>query len=909
MRLQASQLIIGLPFCLAVTIPWGLPATDCNENGVDDAADISAGASADCNQNGVPDECDVLPGELALDAARWLPSGMRPVSVVASDFDGDKLTDLASANEWSVSVSVYRALGRGDFAGAADYPLGVSHQLTESIAAGDLDGDGRPEIVVAESGSVGYAGFLSLLRNRGDGTFAPPVAVPAGQSPVALVIADLDGDGFDDIAAADGKLNAVTLLRNQEGAAVVEAGSLPVGRSPVDVIAADLDGDGDRDIVTANASGSITVARNEGSLSFAEPLHFASGPATHTVVAGDLDRDGDLDLVAGNLGLNLGKGSIAVFRNTGGGFSREIGVSPRGSPGALALVDFDGDAYLDLAMSSESDRYLHVAWNDGTGAFGELRLLGICPEGDGPTLDVVAAELDGDSGLDLAVCSHTGSPSGYVVVVLNRGERFFAAELNVSVEGGRAAAADLDGDGDTDIAITYRPSDVGFPEGKVRVFWNEGPLEFSLGPELSLRDHGPLGVVMADLDGNSYLDIVTVNFGEGLPGTGGLSVVLNRGAGAFDDARTLAAGEDPVSVAAGDLDGDRDFDIVTSDHDYGRVAVLRNNGAADFSQPAFFPTGAWPFALALEDLDGDGSLDIATANELHGDVSVLLNLGSGDFATANTFTAGESLKGIAAGDLDGDGAADLVAASSSGEQFVSFLKNRGDGTFLAPARLAAGSVNFAVAATDLDSDGDLDLLTANGWEHSISVMLNRANSAFAPPIVIAAGFSPVGVVAFDLDGDRDLEVLTEGSDVCVVRNVSAVPAASDCNSNGIPDACDVAGAGADTNGNGIPDECDPHQLAGDCNQDGRLNLSDVVCYLGALLDGFLLLPHPPAELPCGGNLGDPGNVLVLDVDGDGVAGIPDALFLARYLFADGPAPSPGTSCLVALECAGNPGCR
>jgi hypothetical protein len=896
---------------------------DCNDNDVEDAIDLAGGTSADCNLNGIPDECEILPGRLLLDTGKFFPAELQPLSIAAGDLDGDEILDLATANH-SNTVAVYRGMGGGDFAAPITYPAGGMHELPWRVALGDLDGDGDLDLVTSDSAAINTPGYLSLLFNNGNGRFAGRTLIAAGDKPVAVVIADINGDGRPDLISANRGSNDLSLLENEGNLVFRAPASLPAGQTPRDVLALDLNGNGALDLVALNeSSDDLTVLFQAENVVFSPPLRLPVGRRPQRVAAADIDRNGHVDLLVANAGPVFREGSLSLWRNYGNGtFTREPDFAPGNNPSSLTLADLDGDGHLDLAIATSAVRNLSVAWNNGQGFFAPSLVLGVGVSGNQRAADVIALDANADGRLDVIASATTVSlQPGKIAVLLNRGNRSFAAELNIPLGQSLSAATagDLDGDGDLDVAASLRVYVFGPPEfGQLAVVENQGGDSFATMERLPLLDYDPRSVEMADIDGDGRLDILTVNAGLSQRSPGSISRFLNRGGGTFERARNLIGAEGPRDLAVGDLDGDGAVDLVTANSPSGRlgpplVTVFRNLGGGDFAGPLFLTAARYPESVALADLDLDGRIDIATVNFDYGreTVSVFLNQGE-SFAPAVTFPAAYYAMAIAAGDLDGDGYPELATANVA-QSFVSVFTNRGDGSFAASLEVPAGNGAAAVTIADLDGNGAADILVTRREADVVSVILNRRGARFAPPLDVPAGDSPRSIGAFDLDGDGDLEILTanfDSGDLSIIRNATPKPAAPDCNGNGIPDECDIASLySSDANGNGIPDECDPRQLAGDCNQDGDRGISDVICYVRTLLEGFLLLERGRLELPCPGGLTDPGNAAILDIDGNGRVDLLDAISLARHLFSAGPPPSQGADCFPVAACGENLACR
>ena len=197
------------------------------------------------------------------------PSGGSPFKVVVGDLDGDGKPDLAAANSYLGTVSVYLNTsttgGAISFASDVDFATG---NFPEGMAIGDLDGDGKPDMIVANNTD----NTLSLLRNTstpGNLSFAPQLTVNSGYAAYDIALGDFDGDGKPDIAVVDQYNNTISIHRNisTPGAIAVSPNvDYTTGNIPYAITTADFDGDGKPDLATCNdADNTFTVLRNKGS--------------------------------------------------------------------------------------------------------------------------------------------------------------------------------------------------------------------------------------------------------------------------------------------------------------------------------------------------------------------------------------------------------------------------------------------------------------------------------------------------------------------------------------------------------------------------------------------------------------------------------------------------------------------
>jgi hypothetical protein len=166
--------------------------------------------------------------------------------------------------------------------------------------------------------------------------------------------------------------------------------------------------------------------------------------------------------------------------------------------------------------------------------------------------------------------------------------------------------------------------------------------------------------------------------------------------------------------------------------------------------------------LAAADLNGDGNVDLIAANSSDNTLSVLLGNGDGTFQAQTTYASGNSPVALAAADLNGDGNVDLIAANSS-DNTLSVLLGNGDGTFQPQATYAVGTSPVALVTADLNGDGKVDLVVSNGGDNTVTVLLGKGDATFQTATTFPVAAGPGGFAAGDFNGDGLADVASVGN--------------------------------------------------------------------------------------------------------------------------------------------------
>jgi len=333
---------------------------------------------------------------------------------------------------------------------------------------------------------------------------------------------------------------------------------------------------------------------------------------------------------------------------------------------------------------------------------------------------VEVADLRGQGKLDI-ITANWGSDD--VSVHLGHGNGSFAAATNFPANSYPAstAAGDFDADGTVDIVVANH-------QGGYFGYWTllHGCGDGSFGSATNLiwaMSGDPKSVAVGDFNQDGKLDFVSVD----LPG-GWVEVMTNKGGGNFESQKTYSIGSPglamPYHVVVADLNHDGKLDVVTANSGLNSVGVLIGNGNGTFKTVTNFPAGSSPFGVAIGDFNADGKLDAATANRSGKNVSVLLGSGNGAFGSPVQYPVGSLPRSVATGDFNLDGQLDLVVANE-GSNTVSILAGIGDGTFAAAVNYKVGRKPYSVAVGDFDQDGQLDIVTANYDDGTVSLLLNE----------------------------------------------------------------------------------------------------------------------------------------------------------------------------------------
>ena len=292
-------------------------------------------------------EVTTATSSIALSAPRGFDAGSGPQSVAVGDFNGDGKPDLAVVNSYSNNVSILLGNGDGTFQIHVDYPTGAQ---PGSVAIGDFNGDGKLDLAVVNS----YSNNVSVLLGNGNGTFQPAVSygTGSGTGPAFVAVGDFNRDGKLDLAVANSNSSNVSVLLGNGDGTFQTAVNYDVGGAPTSIAVGDFNHDGKLDLAVAvpvpGPSTYVSVLLGNGDGTFQTAVNYNAPYAPDAVAVGDFNGDGNLDLVVGNRSSN-----ISVFLGNGDGtFRTAVNYSAGYNPSSVAVGDFNNDGTLDLAVAN-----------------------------------------------------------------------------------------------------------------------------------------------------------------------------------------------------------------------------------------------------------------------------------------------------------------------------------------------------------------------------------------------------------------------------------------------------------------------------------------------------------------------------------------------------------------------------
>jgi len=291
-------------------------------------------------------ELQAAPAAMTWTPGELLTMDSPPKSIAAGDYNGDGIPDLAVVGESGEPVRIFLSNGDGTFTrAAADGTEGLSGR-----AAGLVSGS-----AVTDFGLVGANhlrdGVLAVLVRNGDGTFNKAPDVPVGRNPIAVAVGDFNGDGLSDVAVANSGDGTVSILLGNGAGSFILKGTVPVGQRPNGIGTGDFNQDGKADLAVADrVDNTVTMLEGNGDGTFSPAGVVRVGNAPGSLAVADFNGDGVPDIAVANNGDNTV--TVLLTQLTESATATLTGVAPTAAGSHNVEASYAGDSTYSSSKSS-----------------------------------------------------------------------------------------------------------------------------------------------------------------------------------------------------------------------------------------------------------------------------------------------------------------------------------------------------------------------------------------------------------------------------------------------------------------------------------------------------------------------------------------------------------------------------
>ncbi|UKS30992.1 FG-GAP-like repeat-containing protein [Paenibacillus sp. HWE-109] len=672
------------------------------------------------------------------------------------------------------------ALGISNFERAENFRLGAQPNAT---AVGDFNQDGLPDLVTANS----YENQISILLNDRAGHYQEK-QFPVGINPSDVAVGDLNGDNIVDIVTAnsgDGdsvsNSSTVSVLIGQAGGEFKSTVNYNVyinsaeykTFTPNSVTIGDFNKDSIMDLAVSNGDTGTNEyhivlllgkpPESDGTLAFSEPIPIQVGYKPSSITAGDINGDGSLDFIV----THSGAGKVSILTNRGNLTGMLTAEYPAGNnPKTSVIGDMNGDGHADIVVVTTGDSAgISILQGDGHGFFTPaVKFKASCPNSYVPALDdpysLALADLDGDGDLDLAVgCSEATQVS----ILLNDsvGSRLsLQAADRYSVQGSysQVVIADFNSDNKLDVVATnYDEFGNNMNFAAILLGRGDGTLLASVNYDVS--GSLPLSVTSFDFDGDGNLDIATANYNSN-----NVSIMRGNGKGQFAAAIKYAVGSKPVQLLSVDLNHDGKPDLVIANSGDNTITRLLNDGTGSFISKKFDSSivpNSKARTITVADFNGDNNPDLAAVHTGSNQLSVMLGDGKGEFELEDQPADNRlaSPNSIVSGYFNDDDKIDLAIANK-GTKKVYILYGQGDGTFTSGGEYGGISEPSELATGDFNRDGWTDIAVANNGPsgYSLHILFGDQTGTFRDETISTFPNQVYSLAVGDYNGDEKLDI-------------------------------------------------------------------------------------------------------------------------------------------------------
>ncbi len=726
---------------------------------------------ADTDDDGKPDGEEVAAGTnptqlssvvFSLSQRRMISSMASGAgSIVAGDLDGDGRADLVSASQNDDTIAWHRNEAAGGF--GARQLISTSADSARSVFTADLDKDGDLDVLSASFDDDTIAWYEN---QDGLGTFGPEQVISLSADGANVVsAADLDRDGDMDVVSGSSLDGKIAWYENTDGAGTFSPQNVisTAAGGASSLVSADFDRDGDADLLSSSSSNDWEIAwyRNDGGGAFSGQIVISTlVPNAQEASAADLDQDGDLDV----LSASFNDDKIAWYENTDGAGTfgaQQVLSSQADMAQGVRAADLDEDGDLDVISVAFTGTISWAENRGGSDGFGPL--IELASAGVGGT-SIIAVDIDQDADLDVVSTALSGDTIAWYENRMVHRSATFPTSSTISTAASRPyflSLADVEGDGDLDVMSASYLDD--------RIAWHENdgmsPPGWTM-RTITTNADGTEAMFAADLDGDGDVDALAASYEDD-------TVAWYRSDGASPPGWTeqviSTTADGAWGVTAADLDGDGDLDVISSSQFDNKLAWYENDGSVPplWTERVISGVAPWKRGVATGDLDHDGRIDVLAT--LHSGLIAWYRNEGGSPPTFTAYTMDPSAgvgnaPRVGVADVDGDGDTDAYSAAYTGS-LIAWFENDGAPlpSFTQRSIPTGGPTHFPISAADLDLDGDVDLMSGAGsttqrvswWENDGS-----GTPAWTEHLLTTSNPQPTAIVAGDIDGDGDADIVT-----------------------------------------------------------------------------------------------------------------------------------------------------
>jgi predicted Zn-dependent protease with MMP-like domain len=731
----------------STTGPWSMAVGYLND---DNQLDIAV-ANYESNSIGILIAASVEPG-----AQQNIPiiNGSNPSAIKVGDFNNDTQLDIVVTNYNSSNICILLGNGGGLFIPFKTYSTGPDSN-PQDVTTGDLNNDGRLDIIVVNDGTDNVGVFLGY----GDGTFINQMTYSTGlgSNPSCVEVGDFNGDNRLDIVVANAGTDTVLVLlgygNGMFGIPIINP--MHHGSQPQSIAIGDFNNDNRLDIAVALLqNGVVSVLLGYGNGTFQMAIICLTGQASYptAVTVGDFNHDKLLDIAV----INQYTFNLGIFLGHGNGTFGMMNAYPTGTfslPSNIGVADFNNDGLLDAAVANTGTNIVGFFFGYDNGTFASQTTAALYSS---DPISIAIGNFNQDSWIDIVVAN---SLSDDITVLLGNYYVNFQSPIFYLTGSGShpysIVVADFDKDNKLDLAVAYSLTD------NIGVLYGYGNGSFTAETTYSSGDRSlPYSIATADVNNDNKLDIVFAN-----RNTFNIGILLGSNNRTFETMTTYSTDMNvgSVSIAIDDMNNDDQLDIITAQFTANSIGIFFGYNYTNFISSTILSVKA-PFTfVAVGDFNNDHHLDIAVDSSAANNIVILLGYGNGSFTSHTVCSTGEGSvpNTIVLGDFNNDNQLD-ISVLNQGMNNIGILLGYGDGTFapitMFPLESNSKSVDFAVE--DFNNDDRLDIVVANPGTSDIGIFIGYGNGTFASQMKVAMspGSEPTAVVVDDFNKDGSMDI-------------------------------------------------------------------------------------------------------------------------------------------------------